>query len=384
MRSRAAGKLSRFLALLLALLMLMMTGCSDQRIIEKIGFIRTIGLQAAAEDEGEEEEEENTGKIKVTISIPKTKEQDVIVYSTVSKTIRQAIKVFDLQNDRKIVNGQLRQIVFDTALSRKGIWKYLDTLMRDGSVGNRVHVVIAEGDLNHMLSRNFEQSGPAGEYIDNLLRTERRMGDVPDSNLYTFLRDYKDDGIEPSASILKETGNSLIVNGIALFQEDRYVGKIDAEEKIYFGMLLGNIRAGDMFLDYPDKDFVSEDSTLMRFNSSRKLKVLSVGGGAQPPKEKISLKLTGTLLEYNGGLDLESTAERHQLEDEIEKFVQLKCEAVLATMKELKSDAIGVGQHVRNAMPYAAWKRLDWPEEFARSQIEVHVDVHIKSFGKLQ
>jgi spore germination protein len=296
------------------------------------------------------------------------------------------MQVFDRQNDRRIVFGQLRQVVFGENLARRGTWKYLDPLFRDGTVGNRVHILVTEGDMSHLVSRVFRQAGAAGEYIDNLLRTESHTSDIPASNLYTFLRDYMDNGIEPSAAILKETSSGLIVNGIALFRGDRYVAKVEPAEKMYFGMMLGNVKSGDVFLDYPDEDYVSEDSALLNFNSKRKIKVVSIGSPSkgQPPKVIIRIRLAGTLLEYNGDLKMAQLADRTRLEGEIERFVRTKCEAVLNLMKEHQSDAIGVGQYIRNAMPYTAWKKLDWPEEFARTQITVQVSVHIKNFGKIQ
>lgn len=364
------------LPLLIAAVVL--SGCADQKVIEKVGFTRTISFEKAEDDED--------GRVKISNSLPKTNQRESVFYSTEAKSMRQARLIFDRQNDRRIVNGQLRQVLFGASLAQEGIWKHFDSLLRDPSVGNRVHVLVADGDVAQLLNKTYPQGATAGEYIDNLIRTETKVMDVPDTNLYTFARDYYDDGIEPVATILKETPNSITIDGIALFRGDRYVARIPPEDKMYFGLLLGGVRSGDLFMDFPDEQYSSELSTLLYFASRRDVKVTRTGPILEGLGLKVDLrlKIRGSMLEYSGDLRLERPEDQRKLEAEAARYVQGKCQSIIATMQEAKADGIGIGQYVRNTMSYREWRKLDWPEAFSRAKIDVHVEISIKDFGKIQ
>lgn len=353
----------------------LLAGCQDERIIEKVGFIRTIAFEAAEGDD-----------LKVTISLPKSDEKSAIYYSAIARTPRQARKAFDRQNDRKLVNGQLRQALFGVGLARRGVWPEVQNMLRDPSIGNRVHLLVVEGSGLDLLKDNYPQGPTAGDYIDRLIDTGTKSREIPEMNVNTFARDYYDDGIEPTMAVLSRNSQGLIIDGIALFREDKYVGKIGAEDTTFFSLLHGRVRSSDLYLDYPGKDFSSQVTTLQFMTSKRKVAVKWIGQAGKGGRlhAVIRLKLSGSVQEYRGDLHPEKLEDARKLEAEMSRRVQEKCEETIRQLQRLRSDAIGIGMHVRNAMPYKQWKALDWGEEFARADIEVQAEVKMNNFGDLQ
>ncbi len=69
-------------------LLVVLTGCTDEHILEKSGFIRTIAY--------DKESGEPKDSMRVTISITKSNHQDAIVYSVVAKSDKDAKSHFDL------------------------------------------------------------------------------------------------------------------------------------------------------------------------------------------------------------------------------------------------------------------------------------------------
>lgn len=364
------------LGILLALLLL--TGCTDEHILERTGFIRTIAYDLAGENNG--------NLLRVTISIPMSNHQDAIVYSTIAKSDKNAKMIFDRQNNRKLVNGQLRQVVFGERLATQGVWKHLDALIRDPSIGTRLHVIIAEADPQHLLIRNDYPQGPtAGEYIDTLIRTESKSGEVPGTNLYTFARDFYDDGIDPVATIIKEEKESIMINGIALFRNDKYVGKIKPEDRMFFALLHHNVRAGDLYMDLTKQHNVEEQATLQFLSSHRKVKVLSSDHLLEGKKLKVAIHINvhGSLLEYIGDLDMKKSADQKKLEHQMQREIQNKCKSLIATMQKEQTDPLGIGQRVRNSIPHNVWNKLPWKDIYSKADITVQVDVNIKDYGKM-
>ncbi|KAF9142052.1 hypothetical protein BGX30_003439 [Mortierella sp. GBA39] len=277
---------------------------------------------------------------------------------------KKAKMIFDRQNNRRLVNGQLRQVVFGERLARKGVWSNMDTLTRDPSIGSRLHIIVAESDPHHILIRNDYPQGPtAGEYLDTLIRTEAKSGEIPDTTLYTFTRDYYDDGIDPVATILKEEKDSLSIDGIALFKNDQYVGKIDADDRMFFALLHHGVRAGDLNVSIQTDRNAEEQATLEYLSSKRRIKVLS----------------TRDILE---GRPIQKRTDQRKLEAELEKTINRKCQKLIDHMQEKKSDPMGIGQYVRNSIPHSVWKQLKWEEVFSKADISVHVDVKIRDYGK--
>ncbi|THF73293.1 Ger(x)C family spore germination protein [Cohnella fermenti] len=357
----------------------LLAGCGDQRVLEKMGFIRTVAyeLPDGEEDEGKKE------KIKFTISIPKLNQKESILYTTIAKTAREARIDFDRQNDRRIVNGQLRQALFGESLAREGVWEHIDSLIRDPSIGNRVHFLVVEGSAENLMRRSYPQGGTAGEYIDNLIRTETGTLNMPDTNLYSFTRDYYDDGIEPIAAIIRGNPGSIEFSGIALFLKDKMVGKVPPDDMPYFGAMYGKVKSGDLFMDFKGEQYSSDASSMLYFSSTRKVKVNAPPSELAGPKVTLKLSLIGSILEYFGPSGISNADQQVRLESEIAMLVKEKCEELVRRMQKAHADAIGIGQYVRNAMPYSEWRKLDWAETFSRADIDVQVKVRIKNAGKI-
>lgn len=356
---------------------LLLGGCEDEKILEKVAFMRTIAYDTAGE--GEEE------LLKVAISIPVADRKQSLIYSAIAGTTEEAKLAFNRESHRKIVKGQLRQVLLSDRLARKGVRNHIDYLIRDPSVGSRVHVLVVDGDPERLMSATYpNQQISSGEYIDSLIRAEASLQDVPDTNLYTFIRDYYDDGIEPVATIIKQTSKSIMIGGIALFKADRMVARVEPENKMLLGMLRRDLNAGEMYLDLSGGQKHGEQATISFISSSRKVTVKGPIDAEHSPQVALSFDIKGSLLEYTGGREIADVRAQEQLERNMAKEIEKKCRAVIRIMQESKTDCIGLGQYARNRMSYAEWSRLDWNETFAKADIRLEVNVRINNYGKLQ
>ncbi|WP_171685076.1 Ger(x)C family spore germination protein [Paenibacillus planticolens] len=363
------------------LVFVFLLGCSDQKIIEKTGFVRSIAYDVANNKEGDD-------LIKLTISIPKSNEKEALIYSTNAKTSREARMIFDRQNNRKIVNGQVRQVLFGDKFAKKGIWKHIDALVRDPSVGNRLHVLVVEESANKLLSRTYPQGQTVGEYIDDLIRTEANTNDIPFTNLYSFARDYYDDGTDPVCAIINETKDSLIIDGIALFRNDQYVAKIKPEDKMFFALLHDNLGSGNIYMDLSEIDQnPNEQAALLYISSKRKIHIVSspdtlLHGGKL--MVSIDINIIGSLLEYSGELNMKNNADQKELESKMSALVEKKSLELVDIMKKNKVDPLGIGQYARNIIPYSEWLKLPQRSILSDADYTIHAKVKIKDFGRLQ
>jgi len=364
----------------IVIVFLILVGCSDEKILEKTGFVRSIAYDAANDNK-------NGNSIRLTISLPRANEKETLIYSTEARSSREARMIFDRQNNRKIVNGQVRQVLFGDKFAKKGIWKHIDALVRDPSFGNRVHVVVVEGEANKLLTKKYPQGQTVGEYIDDLIRTEAKVNDIPYTNLYSFVRDIQDDGTDPVASLIKENKTSIIINGVALFRDDQYVAKVQPEDKMYFALLHEDIGAGNIYMNLSEIDpNKHEDAALLYVSSDRKIRILSSPDtllNSNKLKVAIDLNIIGSLLEYSGELNMKKEEDQKKLEALMVRLVEKKSLELLSIMQKNRVDSIGIGQYARNLISFTEWLKLPRREIISNAEITVHAHVKIKDFGRL-
>lgn len=365
MHKRTAG-------LFVLALTLLLTGCNqDQNILERIGYIRIGAFDPA---EGQD--------IRLTINVPLTINEGqntkrlTEVLTVEARGSKEARNMMQNQSSRKLVSGQLRTILFNMELAAQGLTPYLDTLIRDPSISKRTEMVVAEGSAQEMISKEYPGHPGADQYIDQLLRKEFEMQHVPHILLHQFIRDYYDDGKDPMAPLLSQQGASLALSGIALFQNDKYAGKIERAEFPYFTMLYQNQSKGEFTINTNDPALKS--ITFSAIQSKRKIKIKKVREGKYAAD--IGIRIDGGVLEYIGNLNL-TQSDRKKLEGLIGEYVTKRTEQILAKLQRSGADPVGIGQYVRNKMTYSAWKESDWNDLYANMEFRVHTRFIIKNFG---
>lgn len=92
---------------LIFLLLMVVSGCEDERILEELGVIHTIGYDI---NDGEEEE-----KLRVTMKLPKAGELEGAESETLTMeaaSSRDARHQLSRQTSRELVGGQMRVALF--------------------------------------------------------------------------------------------------------------------------------------------------------------------------------------------------------------------------------------------------------------------------------
>ncbi|MGO4372212.1 Ger(x)C family spore germination protein, partial [Paenibacillus sp. MCAF20] len=227
--------------------LLLLTGCGDERILEKMGFIHSTGYDLVpAENEGEKD------KLRVTIAVPKADPEGKIKRETMSAVVassKEARIEFSRQTELSLVSGQTRNTLFGVTLAQKGLREHIDTLLRDPAISQRVKITIVNGSVYELLIKRYPEHPRPGQYMDRMLDKEASVMMIPTVTLYDFTRDFYDDGVDSVAPILKQKGKNIALDGIALFQGDRYVSRIDADDALIFAILRQNFRRGEMSID---------------------------------------------------------------------------------------------------------------------------------------
>ncbi|MBO7746649.1 Ger(x)C family spore germination protein [Paenibacillus sp. MWE-103] len=366
--------LRRLIALLALAVAVLLGGCGDQRVLERIGFIQTTSYDLLP-----------NGELKVAVAIPRLDEESSEqreVLSTTARTSKLARVEMSRQTSLQLVSGQLRVTLLGKSFVQAGIGHHLDTQVRDPAVSPLMKIAVVNGDAEELLNRRYSQHPRTDRYIERMLEKEASTHSIPRSTLHQFVRDYFDDGIDPVAPLLRQAGENIVTDGIALFKHDRYVERLPPKEAMIFAVLRGNFRQGEFAFALPKGERTSKESVFITSLVSKR--GVRVSGSGDKTKVVISAKLHGSLLEYMGGLDLGRREDVKKLEAEVGAYLSGEAERVMKKMQAKGADSAGVGTYVRNHMGYAAWKKVNWERVYPNVDVECRIRMTIDNVGKMK
>ncbi|WP_405462683.1 Ger(x)C family spore germination protein [Paenibacillus sp. HJGM_3] len=358
---------------------LCLVGCTDQRILEDLGFVHTVSYDIAPEEGGEK----NDDRMLIGASMPKSTHEKKLTretLTTIASTSKEARIKMGKQTELAIVSGQLRGALFGTELARKGIMNVIESLMRDSATSNRLKLSVVNGVATDLLLKGYAQHPRTAVYIDRLLEKEGKRQTIPQASLHRFVRDLMEEGIEPVAPLLKQGEKDVLLDGVALFRGDKYVQRIPPEDSIFFSLLRGHFKQGDLALQVEHEGLGGHNEvTMTSLVNKRHIRVARSAENRLTVTFEIVIK--GSLLEYNAVIDLSDTKSRKELEAAFEKAITKKAEQMVAFLQENRVDSLGIGVAVRNSSTYSAWKSLDWESVYPQTDIRFEIKVDINNAG---
>ncbi|GAB6989126.1 Ger(x)C family spore germination protein [Paenibacillus pini] len=355
------------------ILIIVCSGCAkNQRVLEKLGMDHTIGY------------DQLQGKLLVTATLPNPKSinegNDEILTST-AKTSKEAKINIARESSRSIVTGQLRNTMYSEEIARSGLKDLIQNLARDPSISPRVKITLVAGSVHDLLTSSYPGHPETSQYVDHMLNKNLKNQNIPLVNLHQFTRDLLDDGIDPVAPIIKKAGDNVIIDGIALFKDDKYIVRLDPKYNLIFAMTRGNFKQGELFVELQE-DQKTSSVMLGTLSSRHKFHVHQDNKGSW--MVDLHLYLKGSIQEYTGTQILTNNIDIEQLAKQISHSIQASVNRMVSTMQTNGVDSIGIGKHIRNHMNYKEWNALKWSEVYPKVKLNCIVHTKIKEYGQIQ
>ncbi len=354
-------------------ILILLTGCSDMRILEETGFIQSVSYDSAPDGNIHY-------AISVPISNPDIQATSLRIFLETDAISSKAARInLSRETNLQLASGQLRAVLIGLPLAKSGPWPHMDTLFRDPTISEKTKIIVVNGRAASLLSKNYASHPRTGKYIDHLIEKETKSQTIPESTIYSFVRDYYDDGIEPVAPIIKDKGDTISIDGLALFKKDKYIGKIIPDNMLYFSFLLGDLREGEIAIDLTNQ---TEESKTVMINSLVSKREVEVDRNSRDDfSVTIRVKVLATVSEYIGDLNLIDPSDASKLEEDLTAIFNQRCHQIIDMLQEKNTDSLGIGKFVRNSMPYRDWKNMDWYGVYPTMNIKCVMKVEIKDHG---
>jgi len=362
-------------------LIVMVSGCGvDEKVIEDLAFIQAKGYDLISTEDLEEGEEEPM--YRMTTSAPLVepdREKPLTSRSTMTRLNKEGIQINARTTERDLVSGQLRMLLYSQTLAEQGLKPLLDVLERDPQVPARAKLVIVEGEVNTLLEKEFDEHPRTTVYLDELLEKEARFNVIPETMVYQFFRDLKDDSRDPVLSMIKLQEENVIVTGLAFLKNDVFITQLDLDDSLIFFFLEKDFNQGDLNMSIPNNQ--AEANELVSFTSISSTRDIDVEKNDQSFDVTIEIEINGAILESIGEIDISEEEGQQKLESLIEQYIKLKADEIIAFTQENQVDPIGIGRQIRNSLSYDEWQSLDWREEWPNVDVRCEVEIDIRDFG---
>lgn len=355
----------------------LLSGCWDQKIYEKIGFILQLGL-----------EEDEVGNLKYTAGVPLVAPDakgKIEVLTTSIGLVREGRDKVRHISGKTVEGGKVQHIYFSEGLAERGINEFLEIFIRSPENPLVANIIVVEGSPNELIrySNEFMDKPRPAFYVNGLLENARKNSYAPLTRISDFTILTLSKTIDPTVPLIRYNKKEIELIGSALFDSDKMVGKIDTRDT---GLLNGlmeikkdiNYVYGGPYSKKREKDLTGGAAILMRIKKRK----IQINLDNDKPVIDIMLDFKGSISEYSGPLDLSKPEDKAKLEDTIGDAIEKDCSRLLKYLTEVGSDPIGFGEIVRTKNN-DYWKSTNWKDVYSSATFKVEAKIQFEFYGAI-
>ncbi len=385
--------------LLIMILFLLESGCSNKIELNRLGIISAIAYDL---------DESNQWELTFQIIIPKLSQgkpsgggsqSPVTVFSSKGKTLTEAIQKSELEAPRHLFFSHAQVIIISKRVAKYGVDQILDAELRSYESRENTNVLIADGDAKRVLEVLTPLENIPGNAISNLLSGQgNQQSELAPSKLHEFisamttpsasaaLLEIKVMG-EPegqkSLDALQETRSPAVLklDRFGVFKQDKFVGWLNRKESRGIPWITNRIKRMTIVFSCEGESRNKKLSSFLVEKSHTKLKPKISDGNLFM---SVEIEAKGNLIETTCNLDMKKSETLRKLEKPIQEQIRNYVEDSFPAVQKMKADTLGFGDKFHKAYPQA-WKKLskNWDNEFAEIKLDVKVEVKIRQTGMI-
>ncbi|WP_018753370.1 Ger(x)C family spore germination protein [Paenibacillus sanguinis] len=356
-------------------LLLSSTGCWNYSEVDKLSTVAGIAI-----DKGDDD------KIVLTVEIVDPIGGNDSMHTGSQLITRTGYTVFDIvrhmitESGTKLYWAHAKSLIMSEEIARSGVAKVIDWYVRDTETRSDIHVLISgEKTAKEILDSKEKVRDPLSYKIEEILTNEKNVSSSPVMELWDFVDTINTPGISsilPVIYLKDNNGKEMAsINGLAVFDMDRMLGKMDYLQTKFVLLLRDELQGGVIALGGYDR---FPGISLEVFSNKTKVKPVIVDGEVQLQVKTHTVTAVDEAMQTvdfytkKGRAKIESLAAAMMEEEMLKviKFVQQK----------YKQDVFGFGRIIHERMPQQ-WKSLehDWDERFSQLKVAVEAKVDIKN-----
>ncbi|PEJ56692.1 hypothetical protein CN692_16265 [Bacillus sp. AFS002410] len=356
-------------SVLLLFLILILSGCTlfpTSYIVNKIDMSQGLGYDLSGKQ-----------NIKGTIVYPifkKDKTSSTEVRTAIGKSSKEIRSILNNETQNPLVSGQVRIALYGKELAKIGINDFVDTLHRDPSIGSLIQLGIVDGDANQLFKSKKYKNENVSIYVNNLLEQNMEIGQLPRTDLHTFLFQLFQMGQDPYLPLIKTENENIRITGMAFFKNDQYVTSISLEDSFIFKTLVESSKntLHQFILENGDKVVIETLGSKVKY----KVKIVH-----DRPEFIIQLKLRPSLKEFAPSKKQRVAVDKKRIQKQIEQILEKNGVKIVTEFKNQQIDPLGLGAKYREHYP--GFNEKKWEMYYPHVKVHIKADVEIRQTGTI-
>lgn len=374
--------------------LLLLTGCWDKTELNDVSIATGIAV-----DKGEEK------KYKLTVEVVNSSEfskqgaegnAPVVTFSQEGNSLSELANKMNVGLIREVIYSHTRVLYINEEVAKEGILGFLDYLERSGHFRNDFNILITEGPASDYTKITYPvQKSPSLKVHQQIKTLLNEWGGDPHIQLTDFIEAIISKGRSPVASAIIingdpkkgastennkeiEVGARVEMDGIAIFDNEKLVGKISLEDARNY---LWTQSLEKTSLTIPcEKDETKENIDVRIIHSHSKLRTSYKNG---MPIFHVDINGEGRLQGTECRKDITKLDVFLEYEKNMEEHIKKEVTNTIQKVQEKHGvDIFGFGDALNRSQP-KKFKEVEnkWNEEFIKGEVEVHVDMHLLRNG---
>lgn len=280
-----------------------------------------------------------------------------------------------VKNNKRYLLGLEKVYVISEEYARDGVRELIDILVHNPQINDKAFMTICKGKSEDILKYKVEGYANSTEFIEGMIKNSNYFNFfAPQYTMMDLVVRIDAEGRNIVLPYLEIKENGLKITGIALFNDEKMVAKLDMNEAKILNLLRENKVQGMLTIQKSPKEYINYYA-----ESKRKVKCYKEG---EKFKFIIDLNLKGTIasneLYKNFNKDPRVLKE---FTNEMENSIKKQCENFLSVAKcEYKVDFLDLGRVA--VAKYGRETGVDWNKAICESDIEVNVKVKVDTEGR--
>lgn len=380
-----AKKLKRyFLCFALAFMLLIsFSGCWDSRELDALFIVTAIGMDAGTEQETARVTFEigPTGSKKTSKEEPSEKSSEPLVFQSTAKTIGESINELNRNSSRTLLFQHNQVLLIGSELAEQGVEGWLDPLVRNQEGRLEILFMVSDGPAEDLLKEKLDQDDITGMYIAHMMQDMTAVSPYYQVRLLDFISSLRTGITSPVAPIVKmedsENGKTLRITGLAVFKEDKMVGRLTMEQFVSYVWTMGKVERCSVVAQCDQGRAVFNIGEL---TSKHELTLNE--------KNEVQIKIKTEAMLSVGELHGFANISAKELLPHLKQIAQEQIEAqILDTFKaaqSMQTDIYKIGSKLSKVYP-KQWAEMgqDWDSIFAQLQPEVTVNAKVAATGQI-
>ncbi|WP_307893862.1 Ger(x)C family spore germination protein [Bacillus swezeyi] len=351
------GKRSLLCSLMISLFIAQ--GCSpfvENHEIEEISPVTFWYIQ-----EGKKE------KLSMSTLVPPVGLEKKRIFNKEVNMIKQAGKHFNLNYYNELENGQLRMVMIEEQLARKGVVSIINTLLNDPKTPQRLYLMIVKGDFEKYMLSELKQSEKFDFYLYQTLRhfEKANQGEMSIVNLHQFKNQLYTLFSDPYVPVFQTNENHFTYEGTALFKDDKLVKILAGMNDQIFQLIHNNKYL--KILELPRLSVVlGQARSKVYMDLNKKNTSLSM-----------KVKVDAGIEEYTGDKDLQNQREFRTLIKDVEAELEKQTTELLKEIQEIKADPLEIGGEA--LFPFTKpMSNKDWLKHWENMDVNVDYQLNLR------